>query len=304
MKNFKMGLVVAILTIGAAMLIVIQYEAQIKLRAENESLRQQLAQLKADNESLSNRLATAGNSHSLADDQLNELLKLRGEATRLRADVEFAPTESAMKAWAVKVTLLKQKLEQMPDKKIPELQFATEKDWADAAWNADLNTEDGVRQALSKLREEAKNTFLNDMMKAAIKKYIAANDGMLPANLFQLKPYFDAPVTDAMLQHYELLQTGKPSSDTSEPLVKEIAPPVDDEYDSYHAISMSGAGGSGVNRVQSAIFTAANAFAKDNNGQKPSEPSQIASYLKQSINTATVQKYLNKMAADAALPNQ
>ena len=62
-----MGLVVAILTIGAAMLIVIQYEAQIKLRAENESLRQQLAQLKADNESLSNRLAAAGNSHSLAD---------------------------------------------------------------------------------------------------------------------------------------------------------------------------------------------------------------------------------------------
>jgi myosin heavy subunit len=84
MKNFKMGLVVAILTIGAAMLIVIQYEAQIKLRAENESLRQQMTQLQTDNESLSNRLAAAGNSHSLADDQLNELLRLRGEVGMLR----------------------------------------------------------------------------------------------------------------------------------------------------------------------------------------------------------------------------
>jgi uncharacterized protein YlxW (UPF0749 family) len=83
MKNFKMGLVVAILTIGAAMLIVIQYEAQIKLRAENESLRQPLAQLKADNESLSNRLAAAGNSKSLSDEQFNELLKLRGDVGML-----------------------------------------------------------------------------------------------------------------------------------------------------------------------------------------------------------------------------
>jgi len=295
-----MGLVVAILTIGAAMLIMIQYEAQIKLRAENESLRQQMTQLQTDNESLSNRLAAAGNSHSLADDQLNELLKLRGEATRLRADAKFTPTESSMKTWAVRVALLKQKLEQMPDKKIPELQLATEKNWADAAWDADVSTEDGVREALSKLREDVENTFLNEMMKAAFKKYIATHDGMLPADLYQLKPYFQTPVTDEMLQRYELLQTGKP--DNSADLVK-LAVYADEDYDSNHGMSINGAWGGRFNRVSGAVQTAAEAFAKDNNGQKPSEPSQIASYLKQSINTATVQKYLNKMAADAPPPN-
>jgi hypothetical protein len=87
MKNFKMGLVVAILTIGAAMLIVIQYEAQIKLRAENESLRQQLAQLKADNENPSNRAAQTRNSQLLPNDQLNELLRLRGEVGVLRSQL-------------------------------------------------------------------------------------------------------------------------------------------------------------------------------------------------------------------------
>ena len=84
MKNFKMGLVVAILTIGAAMLIVIQYEAQIKLRAENESLTQQLAQLKTDNEGLSNLAAQAKSPLPLSDDRLNELLKLRSEVGMLR----------------------------------------------------------------------------------------------------------------------------------------------------------------------------------------------------------------------------
>jgi RNA polymerase sigma factor (sigma-70 family) len=298
--KLKLG-ISALVMAGATTAFVIQHQSQEKLRTEKESLTQQIAQLKTDNENLSNRLTAVGDSKSLSDEQFKELLKLRGEATRLRENVqEFTPTESAMKTWAIKVTSLKQKLEQMPDKKIPELQFATEKDWADATWDADLKTEDGVRQALNKLREYAKNTFLNDMMKAAIKKYLAANDGILPSDLSQLKSYFDAPVDDVMLQRYKLLQTGKPNEHES--LVEEIAEPVDDEYDSWHQISLGGASGSGVNKVQSAIFDAANAFAKDNNGQKPNESSQIIPYLKQPIDAAIAQKYLNKMAA--APPNQ
>lgn len=201
-------------------------------------------------------------------------------------------------ALATKMALLKRELEQMPDKKIPELQFLTQKDWADAARDADLTTDDGIRQALSKLREEAENTFLNDMTKNAIKQYLAANSNVLPTDLYQLKPYFDVPVTDEMLQRYQLLQTGTPNS--SAPLVKEIAVPVDDEYDSYHEISINGAGGSGINEVASAVLTAANAFAENNNGQKPTDPSQLIHYLKQPVDAARIQKYLNQ----SMQPNQ
>jgi RNA polymerase sigma factor (sigma-70 family) len=309
MTKLKLG-VSAIVVAGAATALVFQHQAQEKLRAENEALAQQLAQLQTDNESLSNRLAAIGEAKTLTDEQFNELLKLRGEVGLLHRQTnelgklrnsaqEFAPAKSAMNnTLAIKVALLKQKLEQMPDKKIPELLFATERDWANAARDADLDNEDGVRQALSKLREEAENTFLNDMTKAAIKEYLAANGGVLPSDLYQLKPYFDVPVTDEMLQRYELLQTGTP--DRSAPLVKEIAPPVDDEYDSYHEISINGAGGSGVNEIASAVFAAANAFGKNNNGQRPSDPSQVVPYLKQSIDTAKIQKYLNQLAQ----PNQ
>jgi hypothetical protein len=54
------------------------------LRAEDESLRQQIAQLKADNENLSRQLATIGDCKSLSDKELNDLLKLRGEVGVLR----------------------------------------------------------------------------------------------------------------------------------------------------------------------------------------------------------------------------
>lgn len=67
------------------------YEARqnSNLREINESLQQQTAQLQAESESLSNRLATATDARSmrakpLADDQFNELLRLRGEVGVLR----------------------------------------------------------------------------------------------------------------------------------------------------------------------------------------------------------------------------
>ena len=79
----KLGLS-AIVVAGAATALVVQHQAQEKLRGENESLMQQIAQLKADNESLSNRLTVTSISKPLANDQLNELLTLRGEVGILK----------------------------------------------------------------------------------------------------------------------------------------------------------------------------------------------------------------------------
>ena len=302
----KMKIAIALLILAGAAIIWLQFQTQKNLRAENESLQQQIAQLKMDEEKFSNRLADANDCKNLSDEQFNELLKLRGEAGLLRQRTnelaklnESSPEKYAMNSvLAAKVARLKQKLEQMPDKKIPELQFLSEIDWADAARDADFSTDDGIRQALGKLREEAENTFLNDMTKNAIKEYLAANGNVLPSDLYQLKPYFDVPVTDAMLQRYQLLQTGTP--DPTATLVKEIAPLVDDEYDSYHEMSLNGAGGSGVNVISSAVSAAAKDFAKNNNGQRPTDSSQVMPYLQQPIDTAKIQKYLNQFAS----PNQ
>jgi uncharacterized protein YhaN len=77
------SIILAVLLVAAAAVLVLQQQAQVKLRQENDSLRQQLAQLaalQADNEQLSNRLAQA---NATADARTTELLKLRNEAGTL-----------------------------------------------------------------------------------------------------------------------------------------------------------------------------------------------------------------------------
>lgn len=83
MKNFIVIVLILLLAVVGGIGIA-QRQGQAKLRLENESLQQQLAQLprlRADNEQLSNRLAeaTAG-----ANTHMTELLKLRAEVTKLR----------------------------------------------------------------------------------------------------------------------------------------------------------------------------------------------------------------------------
>jgi hypothetical protein len=84
------------LTLGAAVLAVAGvtlafahlYHARARLNEENDSLRQQLAQLQTENGSLSNNLlVAAGTAKGLTTVQLTELLKLRGEVGQLQQQV-------------------------------------------------------------------------------------------------------------------------------------------------------------------------------------------------------------------------
>jgi len=92
--KFAIGTVVVA---AVATAFVLLNQAQKNLRAENELLRHQIAQLQTDNESLSNRLAVAANSKSLSDEQFNELLKLRGEVTRLCQQQKVLPVIAQLK---------------------------------------------------------------------------------------------------------------------------------------------------------------------------------------------------------------
>ena len=83
----KTKLAIGLLIVVAATIIFFQLQTQKQLRAEAESMAQQIAELKTDNESLSNRLAAAASSKPLSDPQKNELMKLRGEVGALRNQV-------------------------------------------------------------------------------------------------------------------------------------------------------------------------------------------------------------------------
>jgi hypothetical protein len=82
MTKLKAGIVSSVAIATVATTLIIQRQAQLKLRAERDALRQQLNQLIADNES---RTSPAVQRHdSLTNDQLRDLLRLRAEVTVLR----------------------------------------------------------------------------------------------------------------------------------------------------------------------------------------------------------------------------
>ncbi len=77
-SHLKLGLG-ALVVAGAATAMVVQHLTQTRWRDEKESLHQKITQLQANNESLSNRLWAVGQAKLLTDEQMNELMKLRGE---------------------------------------------------------------------------------------------------------------------------------------------------------------------------------------------------------------------------------
>jgi hypothetical protein len=242
--------IVSVVVAGMATRLVIQHQAEVKLRVENQFQQQQIEQWKMDNANFSNRPTPGNNAQSRPNDQFNELLKLRAEVTQLKAtaaEKENTPTdpmESAAKALAARVNQLKQLKEQMPDKKIPELQYLTDSDWlAVAAKDAQLNSEADERKALSDLRRIAKGHF-GRLLGSALDNYLKANHGQLPTDTAELAPYFEPSVDPALLERYKMLGTGNisdapPFGDAGQVVIGEKAP-VDTDYDSHFYIGQNG----------------------------------------------------------------
>jgi hypothetical protein len=80
----KSILALALLIAIGGVTIWFQVQTRNQLRSENASLKQQITRLQADNDDLASRLAAAVAAQKNVDDQMNELLRLRGEVARLR----------------------------------------------------------------------------------------------------------------------------------------------------------------------------------------------------------------------------
>jgi len=98
MTKLQISIAGVILIAGLATPLLLQHQSLSRMREENSRLREetvslqqqtsQIAQLAVENQRLSNLLARAGSSQPPKPEQLGELLRLRGEATRLRANAQ------------------------------------------------------------------------------------------------------------------------------------------------------------------------------------------------------------------------
>jgi RNA polymerase sigma factor (sigma-70 family) len=280
------------------------------LQQQQASLSEKFQNMQRERDEVSRQLAAMHDNNDRLNRDPAELQRLRGEVATLRQTaLERSAVETVARTWEARIALLRERFDQMPDKRIPEMAFLTDKDWAAATRDADMSTADGARQAMSALRSAAKGNFLN-AMRDAFRKYasaanggslpdsmaefaqlINANNALFPTELAQLKPYFDLPVDDATLQRYQIVPPTKLHDNLSDILVKETAPPVDVEYDTRHEIGLNSGGVANVNLIRETVSAAIQSYVQANNGGLPSGPAEIAPYLEEPVEAALVQKY-------------
>ncbi len=203
--NLKSGIVTAVVVASLVTPLVVQRQAQARLREQDGALRQrtdQLAKLQGDNEQLSKRLAGGNGSRPLPNDRLRELVRLRSEVGRLRKDAKElsqtnanAPlsrndTLAAMgKMYSERVSQLKQLLEANPAEKIPELQFLDDRNWLVIVDHQRFDTEEHRRSAMISARSAATISFAYGILRPALRQYAKDNNQQFPTDLSQLKPY-------------------------------------------------------------------------------------------------------------------
>ena len=286
-----------------------QARGQLETLQQREApLKEQLGRLAQERDDAAKELASARGENDGLRASLTELPRLRGEVAHLRdnarelaqlkAAAEISGNDPALdnafKTWAARATRLRQRLDQAPEMRIPELQFVNEKGWLDAVTSLkQLDTDEDYRLAFSNLRNIAKNEF-GHLLQTALRGFIDANNGQLPQELQQLKPFFSQPVDDAVLQRYKLLQTGA-LGDANGYLIADIAPLIDEEHDATYKFSLNGTNSHIGDPTEDAVKQAGTLYAENHNGLLPTDASQLAPYLKKPIAPEKVQSVLNKI---------
>ncbi|HEV8542507.1 MAG TPA: sigma-70 family RNA polymerase sigma factor [Verrucomicrobiae bacterium] len=267
-------------------------ETELSALQQNEApLRAQIEALRRERDLATNHLAVVQTDSERFRRDSMELQRLRGEVGLLRREARDSaqakgasndPFVQTAVVWKEKEAKLRALIEQRPNNKVPELGLLEDRAWLDIARDAELESEEGIRKTLSELRRSAGNR-LAPMLEEGLNKYLEANDGRLPDQVAQLKQFLDPRVTDAMLDRYQLLYTGKLADVPHGEWVlgQSIQSVVDQEYDPRWKIGPNGYGTSTVKTDQllETLKPAMQAYSAANAGQSPKGPIELLPYL-------------------------
>jgi hypothetical protein len=296
MTLFQKTLITAVLAASAGTGLY-QARQAAALSAENRALAAGQAALTRDIEreqserdALARRLAALPASAGRASTPAAELLKLRAELAALRADKQDA-TQSEARSWLEKARRLKQRLEQTPEAKIPELRLLTDKNWLMVALDFDLNDESQVRQAFSRLRNMAELAAGNQMQ-AAMKKYCEAHPGGYATDLAQLKPYLDPPLEDAILERYAIQTSASARNlQLGDDWIILLKTPTDPDHDLQVGVGSRGSGSTSFpTESKRALEPVLQAYQAANPGKSPEHLAQLAPFASTAEQQAALQK--------------
>ena len=285
-----------------------------QLREQNQTLQQQqvplaeqIQQLQRERDDATNRLASMAEDISNNKNNHLELMKLRGEVTRLQkkdyaaSQLETDDRQALMKSWLAREDKLKQVVEAYPDKKIPDLQLLSEEDWLNDAKDAKFDTAKDIQRTLAYLRNAAGNKFAQ-LASDAVSKYMKSNNDQFPTELAQLQPYFTTPISEDILNRWGIMpQSAFPNQKMGGDWVIAVKDPVDRELDSSIVIGPGSHGSSDYQSVdrQKAIAIlepALKAYAADHNGTQAGSPTQIQPYLTTPEQQAALQTLIQRQS--------
>jgi RNA polymerase sigma factor (sigma-70 family) len=271
-----------VFTLGAAL-----FEANA-LRGQ----RIELAALRQETESLTAKIRDAQTQRDLA-------LRRAADARERLAPSPAALTpadvtlQAAMTAWLDRVARFRRMAADHPELMIPEIQLLTDDAWFEVTRRVTPpHVEGNVRVEMSFLRSTAESKFA-PKLRAALHAYLAANDGMLPADSGQLAPFFDPPIAPATLGRYKMTAQGRLSelSATQRNALIEQRSPVDWEEDLVWRIGASSE--SPTYALGVAAKEAIKAFKAANNDMPPTNAPQLLPYLPGPIDPARLTQFLN-----------
>ena len=235
MISFRTIFIMAVLALGVGtgylefQVLAPQRALLASLRVQADRLTHEVTQARMEAETARHELESAR----------QELAAWRTRAAEFADSLDAAVTKES---WLARTRRLQQLFAQRPEQRIPELSLLTDRDWLSAAMTADLDSAEGQRKALGAARSIAKREFM-PQLSAALRRYVAANQGMLPTDILQLVPEFESPPDPGMLQRYQMQRTGRAS---------EVAPGddaivetrlIDEPYESrYHVLATGGYG--------------------------------------------------------------
>ncbi len=186
-RTLRHGLFYLLLVTSAATPLLIYARNQRKLQQNDQALRRQavkLSALQADNARLKSFRAT-NHHHRLSNDEISELLHLRGEAGILRQQTNLLQT-------------LREK----------NAQTSVE---ADAARNGDSKSEAELAEALSADTIASAKNILAELQ-SVLRRYAAEHEGQIPQNFNELREYFPKQDGHRMtgLYTFEFVRDGGP----------------------------------------------------------------------------------------------
>jgi hypothetical protein len=309
------------------------HEQNKVLQQQQSPLAQQVRQLQASLSEANGKLAdlSAETARSTSNSPEAELLKLRAEVTRLRRDSqELAqlkgaetndPAQVELKSWLAAVKKLKEEAQNNPKARIPEFSLLTEQDWLNAAKyygkRPQFDAATDLRVAMAELRQTAQNAFAT-YAQQALERYAKDHDGAFPTDLSQFQPYLPTaidgqPVDGTILQRYEIAPAAKfGRKEAGQEWVLTQKELVDDEYDHHIAIgprdwsytaSEAEQLPPDVRALKRILDPVAKEYSAANNGEQPTDPSQLLPYLKTDEQKVALQK-MTEMRNASQAPNK